>query len=562
MPPAPKRAAMVLTAISMMAVSLVGPLAGPAAAVGPYTSTDVPKTIPDGSGVPAISTITVADAGPIVDIDIRVRIQHTFPGDLVLTLQSPAGTEVVLSAENGIEGTLPNYGGGTANCSGTFTVFDDNAAAGIVDGNPPFLGQYQPEEALSTLNGESVTGPWKLKVSDEIAEDGGSISCWKMDVIVAGTPIPPIPSTGGGVAIPDNGTGATKTISVASPPVPFGFKVLEASPEIRIDHPRPTDLVVSLRSPDNTEVVLFNRLAGTTGPGFGSGDCTTGQFTRFADTAATTFGGASPYAGSYRPHAALSAMLNRGAVGDWKLVVKDMATGETGTLQCWRLNLTVYDANKPTVSMSSLSPSFQKKSGFTLSWSGADAENALDLLEAEQRSAAYNKNLGAFSVWQSVAGQPSVTQGFTGKAGYTYCFRARAVDESLNASAYAGPTCTAIPLGSASLSHAGKWAKKRTAGYYTNRYSSSRTKGASISRSGIKAKRIAIVATKGPGMGTVNVYLGKTLLKTVKLSAAKLRKKQVIEVKRYGSVKSGTVKIVVTSRRKEVRIEGLGLSKT
>jgi hypothetical protein len=55
--------------------------------------------------------------------------------------------------------------------------------------------------------------------------------------------------------------------------------------------------------------------------------------------------------------------------------------------------------------------------------------------------------------------------------------------------------------------------------------------------------------------------LGNQLLKKIKLNANSTQKKQFIGVKTFGSVKSGTVKIVVASRGKTVKIEGLGVSK-
>ena len=52
--------------------------------------------------------------------------------------------------------------------------------------------------------------------------------------------------------------------------------------------------------------------------------------------------------------------------------------------------------------------------------------------------------------------------------------------------------------------------------------------------------------------------LGQTLLKQVNLSSTTTKKKQVFE-QRVPSARSGTIKLVVATSGKPVRIEGLGV---
>jgi hypothetical protein len=73
-------------------------------------------------------------------------------------------------------------------------------------------------------------------------------------------------------------------------------------------------------------------------------------------------------------------------------------------------------------------------------------------------------------------------------------------------------------------------------------------------------RRVALVATRGRGFGTVNVYLGSKLLKKVSLGATSTRKKQLISVASFTSPHSGTVRIVVATTDKTVRVEGLGVA--
>ena len=85
---------------------------------------------------------------------------------------------------------------GANDCSGTPTVFDDGAATAISAGTAPFAGTFRPEAPLSALNGELVTGTWKLRVTDTAAPGHGTVGCVSLELTrqrfvccgVAGTP--------------------------------------------------------------------------------------------------------------------------------------------------------------------------------------------------------------------------------------------------------------------------------------------------------------------------------------------------------------------------------------
>ena len=72
--------------------------------------------------------------------------------------------------------------------------------------------------------------------------------------------------------------------------------------------------------------------------------------------------------------------------------------------------------------------------------------------------------------------------------------------------------------------------------------------------------KLALVATRGRGFGTVKVYLGSSLLKKVSLGATTTQKKRLIPIASFTSPASGKVKVVVATGGKTVRIEGLGVA--
>jgi subtilisin-like proprotein convertase family protein len=119
--------------------------------------------------------IQVADVGQIVDVDVRIRANHTFDGDVSFTLIGPDGTTVDLSSRNG--GGGDNYGDGATDCSGRPTVFDDQAPNAIVGAAAPFAASFRPEQPLARFAGHSSQGTWRLQVSDSAGADVGTLFC-------------------------------------------------------------------------------------------------------------------------------------------------------------------------------------------------------------------------------------------------------------------------------------------------------------------------------------------------------------------------------------------------
>jgi subtilisin-like proprotein convertase family protein len=142
------------------------------------SSGNVAVPIPDLTTVEV--PITVSDTGVVDNMNVRVRLNHTFDGDLEIRLVHPDGTVVLLSDNRG--GAGDDYGTGANNCSGTHTVFDDSAAIAISAGTAPFAGSFRPEQPLSALNGKPANGIWKLRVTDTANLDTGTIGCVQLEL--------------------------------------------------------------------------------------------------------------------------------------------------------------------------------------------------------------------------------------------------------------------------------------------------------------------------------------------------------------------------------------------
>jgi len=259
--------------------------------------------IPDNSSSGISSVITVNQPGTVGQLFVTVDITHTYIGDLTVALVAPDGTTA----------TLHNREGGSADdIKKTFTV--------------------------TQFAGKSISGNWTLRVSDGAASDTGRLNSWKLEFVLSGD-VPPetcddgIDNDGNGaidcadaacaqdaactaaqnvdlsnttpVNIPDNDpNGVASVISV-----PTGGHVAGITVDVNITHTFRPDLVVKLRAPGGAEAVLFD-------------DDQDYEENLVRSFTVTSFNG-------------------QAVTGDWSLIVIDRAARDTGTLNSWRLQITV-----------------------------------------------------------------------------------------------------------------------------------------------------------------------------------------------------------------------------
>ena len=144
----------------------------------PLTATDVPKIISDSAATTVTSTIDLALVGTITDVNVTVDIDHSWNDDLDVTLISPAGTRIDLFSDVG--GSSDNF---------RSTTLDDEAEDPITESSAPFTGRFQPEEALSTFDGESIAGIWTLEISDDFPVEGGILQGWSLELTTPDRPL-------------------------------------------------------------------------------------------------------------------------------------------------------------------------------------------------------------------------------------------------------------------------------------------------------------------------------------------------------------------------------------
>lgn len=136
------------------------------------------------------------------------------------------------------------------------------------------------------------------------------------------------------VAVADQGT-IDRVIAI-----PDAGAVSYLAVSLRLDHARVSDLVISLVAPDGASVPLSVRRGGS-GRNFGSGSRTcSGQVAVFEDGASLRLADDEPpFEGLYRPDGRLARLYGKEARGRWTLRIADDRAGQTGTLFCWKLDL-------------------------------------------------------------------------------------------------------------------------------------------------------------------------------------------------------------------------------
>ncbi len=158
-----------------------------------YGDTSDPLEIPDLDAAGISDSILVPDSFTIADVNVSLEIDHTWIGDLCVTLTAPGGApSVALVQRPGAEVLgdpchLENpFGCWSVNLS---VILDDEGSGGPIEflcgpdpelptpGSPP---NYQPNEALSLFAGMDAAGEWTLTVSDNAGFDRGTLVRWSL----------------------------------------------------------------------------------------------------------------------------------------------------------------------------------------------------------------------------------------------------------------------------------------------------------------------------------------------------------------------------------------------
>jgi subtilisin-like proprotein convertase family protein len=137
-----------------------------------------------GTPLPDLTTVnipvSVPDAGLITDVNVGVRLNHTFDSDLAISVQNPAGLGTALATNRG--GGGDNFGTGNNDCTGALTTFDEDSANPVSGGAAPFSGTFNPDGNLDIYDGLGMNGNWNLRVADQVGADSGTFGCARLTI--------------------------------------------------------------------------------------------------------------------------------------------------------------------------------------------------------------------------------------------------------------------------------------------------------------------------------------------------------------------------------------------
>ena len=138
-----------------------------------FTSTDVPKYIPDNYNVGVESTLALPAPGvSISNLTVIIdNLLHTYNSDLQIYLVAPDNRSVLI---------VDRVGDDQDSFIGT--RLSDRYTKPIASGTQPFAGEFRPSNPLAAFNGGNSAGVWKLRVVDVANSDVGVLYGWSLEV--------------------------------------------------------------------------------------------------------------------------------------------------------------------------------------------------------------------------------------------------------------------------------------------------------------------------------------------------------------------------------------------
>lgn len=246
-----------------------------------------------------------------------------------------------------------------------------------------------------------------------------------------------------------------------------------------------------------------------------------------------------------------------GSYGSWTEVVRHGFDDDTEP--SWG----ELDRSAPVVTVTSPAPTATTTlaSSVTVSYKASDRLGVTSY-DVRYRKASYSGSFGAYISPPGWSATTATSRTLAVAPGYEYCFSVRARDAVDNVSGWTPERCVSAPLDDRSLAQSGGWSRATGSAYYRSTVTRTTTGSASLTRTGVKTRRITLLVTKCPTCGSMNVYWGGTRISSISLYASTKRDRQLFTVPLLSTVRAGTLTLRSTSSRKPVRVDGVAFRRS
>jgi len=241
--------------------------------------------------------------------------------------------------------------------------------------------------------------------------------------------------------------------------------------------------------------------------------------------------------------------------------VTAQAIDQSGNVGTWTATFRS-DVTPPAVpAFSAPTASTYLTSPVTYSYRSTDVGSTVASYDLRYRVATPTSGFSGYITPSGWAGRTSTSVPVGLSPGQEVCVSARARDAAGNVSAWSADRCTGMPLDDWSLSPSSGWTRTTGTAYFRGTATTTRTYAATLSKAGVTARRIAIVATTCPTCGSVSVYLGGVYVGAVSLTSSTTAYRRVLALPLLAANRTGTL-LLRTRSTAFVAIDGVALRRT
>lgn len=215
----------------------------------------------------------------------------------------------------------------------------------------------------------------------------------------------------------------------------------------------------------------------------------------------------------------------------------------------------VDDRTAPTARVSAPSATARNTTRVRVAWVAHDTQGGVATTSVRRRVARYDSRFGDWWLWLPQTSSREVS--FTGRPGRTYCFGVRATDRAGNTGRWSGSRCTSTPVDDRTATASSGWRQITAERSYRDTATVTSSPGERLSLPGVRARKLYLVAKTCPGCGEVTVRLGDRWLKRISLRSVQVRHRRLLAVAEFARVRSGTLRVRVSTAGRPVAIDGL-----